>query len=180
MSAYPVRIENGHGEVLIFERLVATADGGRLEGRNEVQPGAGPPMHVHYKQEEGLTVVSGRLGYQIAGHAPRYAEAGESVVFAPGELHRFWADGDQTLHCTAYVQPAHNTVYFLSAIFRSARANGGRPGLFETAHLLHKYRDEFAMAAVPGFVVRGVFPALRLLGRLTGRLRELEGGPAPV
>jgi quercetin dioxygenase-like cupin family protein len=42
---------------------------------NEVQPGAGPPMHVHFKQEEGLTVVAGRLGYQLKGGPPRYDSA---------------------------------------------------------------------------------------------------------
>jgi quercetin dioxygenase-like cupin family protein len=180
VTTYPIRIENGHGEILTFERLVATPDGGRLEGHNIVEPGAGPPMLVHFKQEEGLTVLAGRLGYEIAGEAPRYAEVGERVVFAPGVGHRFWADGDEQLHCEAYIQPAHNVAYFLSEIFRSARANGGRPHPFEVAYLLHKYRGEFAMLDVPRAVTRFVFPVLRLIGGLTGRYKDLERGPAPV
>lgn len=180
MTTYPIRIENGHGETLVFERLITTPGGGRLEGWNEVEPGAGPPMHVHFKQEEGLTVVAGRLGYQLQGEPPRTAEVGETVVFAPGVAHRFWADGDERLRCTAYIEPAGNVAYFLGEVFRSARANGGRPDLFETAHLLHKYRSEYAMAAIPAFVVHAVFPVLRLVGRLTGRLKALEGGPAPL
>lgn len=179
MTSYPIRIESGHGEALIFERLVATADGDRLEGYNEVAPGAGPPMHVHFQQEEGLTVVAGRLGYQIEGEAPRYAGVGETVVFAPGVGHRFWADGDEPLRCAAYIQPAGNIVYFLSEVFRSTRANGGRPDPFEAAYLLHKYRSEYAMLAIPAFVRRVVFPALRLVGGLTGRFEHLERGPAP-
>jgi quercetin dioxygenase-like cupin family protein len=174
-----VQIDNGHGETLIFERLVSTPAGDRLEGRNEVQPGAGPPMHVHFKQEEGLTVVAGRLGYQIKGEPPRYAGVGESVVFPPGQAHRFWADGDETLRCTAYIQPADNIVYFLSETFRSMRANGGRPDPFEAAYLLHKYRSEYAMLALPGFITLVVFPLLRLIGSLTGRFKQLERGPAP-
>lgn len=180
MTNFPIRIENGHGETLIFERLVPTADGGRLEGRNEVEPGAGPPMHVHFKQEEGLTVVAGRLGYPIEGEPPRYAGAGETVVFAAGVAHRFWADGDEPLRCAAYIQPAGNLVYFLSEVFRSTHENGGRPDLFVAAYLLHKYRSEYAMAAIPGLVTHAVFPALRLVGGLTGRFRELERGPAPL
>ncbi len=179
MTTYPVIIDNGHGETLIFERLISTPEGDRLEGRNEVQAGAGPPMHVHFKQEEGLTVVAGRLGYQIRGEPPRYADVGETVVFSAGQAHRFWAEGDETLRCTAYIQPADNIVYFLSEIFRSTRANGGRPDPFDAAYLLHKYRSEFAMLAIPGFVARVVFPLLRLIGGLTGRFRELERGPAP-
>jgi quercetin dioxygenase-like cupin family protein len=180
MTVYPIRLENGHGEVLIFERLVKTATGDRLEGRNEVQPGSGPPMHVHFQQEEGLTVVAGRLGYQVSGQPPRYATVGESVVFAPGVAHRFWADGDEQLSCTAYIEPAHNVVYFLSEIFRSTRANGGRPDSFEAAYLLHKYRSEFAMLDIPRFVLRAVFPVLRLVGGLTGRFKALAQGPAPL
>ncbi len=180
MTVYPIRIENGHGETLTFERLVATAAGARLEGSNEVAPGAGPPMHVHFKQEEGLTVVAGRLGYQIKGEPLRYAEVGESVVFAPGLAHRFWADGDERLCCKAYIQPADNSVYFLSELFRSTRTNGGKPNAFEAAYLLHKYRSEFAISAIPGFVTRVVFPVLRLIGSLTGRFKDLERGPAAL
>ena len=180
MIAYPIRIENGHGETITFERLVTTPSGDRLEGWNEVEPGAGPPMHVHFKQEEGLTVVSGRLGYEIKGEPARYAEAGESVVFAPGMAHRFWADGDERLRCMGYVQPADNIAYFLSEVFRSTRENGGKPNPFEAAYLLHKYRSEFAMLDIPEFVIRVIFPVLRFIGGLTGRFKELSRGPSPL
>lgn len=179
MTTYPVQIDNGHGEVLTFERLVPTPEGDRLEVSNLVQPQAGPPMHVHYLQDEGLTVIAGRLGYQIQGEKPRYANVGESVVFKRGVAHRFWADGDQPLRASGYVQPAHNIVYFLSTIYRSTRANGGRPNPFDAAYLLHKYHSEFAMPDIPPFVARFIFPVLRLVGGLTGRFRKLERGPAP-
>jgi quercetin dioxygenase-like cupin family protein len=179
MTIYPVQIDNGFGEALTFERLVPTPEGDRLEVSNIVQPQAGPPMHVHYLQDEGLTVTAGRLGYQIEGEEPRYADVGESVVFKRGVAHRFWADGDQPLRTSGYVQPAHNIVYFLSEVYRSIQTNGGRPNPFDTAYLLHKYRSEFAMTDIPSFVVRFIFPVLRLVGGLTGRFRELERGPAP-
>lgn len=180
MTIYPIQIDNGHGERLMFERLVPMPNGDRLEVRNEVEPGAGPPMHVHFKQEEGLTVVAGRVGYQLKGEAPRYAGVGESVVFAPGVAHRFWAAGDERLCCMGYIQPADNSVYFLSEVFRSTRANGGQPNAFTAAYLLHKYRSEFAILAIPGFVTSVVFPVLRLIGGLTGRFKEFEGGPTPL
>ena len=180
-TALPLRIENGHGEVLIFERRVATPDGERIEGRNEVQPGAGPPMHVHFRQEEGLTVVAGRIGYQIRGEAPRFAGPGETVVFAPGVAHRFWAAGDAVLRCDCFIQPPDNTIYFLSEVFRSTRERGdGKPDPFEAAFLLHKYRSEYAMLSIPGFVQRVAFPVLRLIGRLTGKYGRFAHGPEPV
>jgi hypothetical protein len=41
-----------------------------------VKPGAGPAMHVHFKQDESLTVVSGQLGYQVLGKEPQMAGVG--------------------------------------------------------------------------------------------------------
>ncbi|HEY8598295.1 MAG TPA: cupin domain-containing protein, partial [Thermomicrobiales bacterium] len=175
------RIENGHGEVATFDRRVTTPEGERIEGSIEAQPGAGPPMHVHFRQEEGLTVVAGRIGYQIQGETPRFAGPGETVVFAPGVAHRFWADGDEVLRCDCFVQPPYNMVYFLSEVFRSIREHGdGKPDPFEAAFLLHKYRSEFAMLVIPGFVQRVVFPVLRLIGHLTGKYRRFAHSPEPV
>ncbi|MGZ8379900.1 MAG: cupin domain-containing protein, partial [Gemmatirosa sp.] len=64
---YPHTIDNGAGERLTFLRRVPGVRGDRLEGENVVAPGAGPPMHVHYWQEEALTVQRGRIGYQRLG-----------------------------------------------------------------------------------------------------------------
>jgi quercetin dioxygenase-like cupin family protein len=179
MTTYPIQIDNGHGEVLTFERLVPTPEGDRLEVSNMVRPQAGPPMHVHYLQDECLTVLAGRLGYQVEGEEPRYAGVGESVMFRRGVAHRFWAEGEMTLRTSGYVEPANNIVYFLSAIYRSMRANGGRPSAFDSAYLLHRYRSEFGMRDIPAFATRFVFPVLRVIGGLTGRFKEFERGPAP-
>ncbi|GAB4430901.1 MAG: hypothetical protein Kow0031_11900 [Anaerolineae bacterium] len=178
---YPKSIENGAGEILTFEKLVASPEGDYLEVSNEVQPGAGPPMHVHFKQEEALTVVEGRLGYQILGSAPQFANPGETVVFKAGVAHKFWAEGDQILRCSGYVKPAHNMEYFLTEIYKSTKNNGGtKPDDFDAAYLLHKYRSEFDMLEIPGFVKAVLFPVFRLIGRLTGKYRKYEDGPAPV
>lgn len=131
MNLYPYTIENGAGEKLTFHRLIRDPAGDWLEGENLVQPGAGPPMHVHYLQEEAFTVQQGRLGYQILGQEPRYASEGETVIFKPGEPHRFWNAGAKALRCTGYVKPADNVEFLLGALFASQRQNGGkRPDLF--------------------------------------------------
>ena len=180
MTTLPLRIENGHGEVLTFERRVMTPTGERIEGTNEVQPGSGPPMHIHHRQEEGLTVLTGRLGYEMPGEAPRFVEPGETVVFAPGVAHRFWAEGEDLLRCSAYIQPPDNVAYFLGEIFRSTREHGGRPDPFEAAFLLHRYRSEFALLDIPAPVQRFVFPVLRLIGGLTGKFRRFAASPEPI
>ncbi len=81
---YPHTIENGHGEQISFVRLVKDPAGDWLEVENLVQPGSGPPMHVHFKQAESLTVVSGRIGVQEFGKEPVEHGRGSTVTFQAG------------------------------------------------------------------------------------------------
>jgi quercetin dioxygenase-like cupin family protein len=183
MSTYthPHTIENGAGEQLTFIRRVQDSAGDRLEVENLVTPGSGPPMHVHHYQEEALTIQQGRIGYQRPGEPPQFAEPGETVVFKPGELHRFWNPGDADLRCTGYIQPADNLEYFLTAIYESQRENGGsRPDPFDAAFLVRRFRSEFGMAEIPAVVQRVVFPVQVLVGRLLGKYRKYADAPEPV
>jgi len=179
--SYPHTLENGGGERIVFERKVQGAAGERLEGYNVVSPGAGPPMHVHFLQEEALTVVHGRMGYQRPGGPEHFAGPGESVVFKAGDAHRFWNAGDTELRCTAYIEPAHNVEFFLGAIFESTRRTGGqRPDPFDAAFLITRYRTEFAMLEIPPIVQRLVFPALVAVGRLLGKYEKYRDAPEPI
>ena len=181
MFSYPHTIDNGHGERLTFLRRVRTPEGEVLEVENRVQPGSGPPMHVHHHQEEALTVRSGRLGYQRKGEEPQYAGAGETVIFHPGEWHRFWNAGTDELACTGYVKPPDNIEYFLRGIYEAQKKGGGtRPDAFEAAYLMSRYRSEFGMDDIPGFVVRFVFPVQVLIGHLLGRYRKFADAPPSV
>ena len=178
---YPHTIENGAGERLTFLRRVPGRLGDRLEGENVIAPGAGPPMHVHHRQEEGLTVVEGRMGYQRQGGAAQFAGPGETVVFAPGDVHRFWNAGDADLRCTAWVEPADNLEYFLGEIFASMRGNGGKgPHPLDAAYLTRRYRSEFAMLVIPPAVQRVLFPVLVAIGTLLGRYARYADAPVPV
>jgi quercetin dioxygenase-like cupin family protein len=178
---YPHTISNGAGEELTFVRLVSDPAGDYLEGTNRVQPGSGPPMHVHHLQEEGLTVQAGRIGYQVLGQEPKYASVGETVVFAAGVAHRFWNAGEDELLCTGYIKPAHNIIYFLEAIFDSTRRNGGQqPDPFDAAFLTTRYKSEFEMLEIPPFVRRFIFPVLVLVGRLLGKYKKYADAPEPV
>lgn len=178
--AYPHTIATD-GERLTFRRRVPGPAGDRLEVENEVAPGAGPPMHVHHRQEEALTVLEGRMGYERLGEPARFAGPGETVVFARGEAHRFWNAGETPLRCTGYVEPADNVEYFLTELFASQQRTGrGRPDPFEAAYLARRYRSEFGMAAIPAAVQRLAFPLVIALGTLLGRYARYADAPAPV
>ena len=181
MSTYPRTIENGAGERLTFLRRVRDSAGDRLEVENVVKPGSGPPMHTHCYQEEALTVDRGRIGYQRPGEQPRFAGPGETVVFRPGEAHKFWNAGDEDLRCVGYVQPPDNVEYFLTELYKSQRKKGGsRPDPFEAAFLVQRYRSEFQLVEIPSFVQRFVFPAQVAVGRLLGKYRKYADAPEPV
>src|SRR4051812_3298338 len=162
---YPHTIDNGHGERMTFLGV----DGDRLRIRSTVDPGAGPPMHVHHLQSEAIRVDAGRMGVAIPGEPDRFAGPGESLTFAPGVEHRFWNAGDEPLELTGEVFPPHNLEYFLSAVYTSTAAHGGRPGAFDGAFLLTRYRSEFAMTSIPAPVRRFVLPVQAALGRLLRR-----------
>lgn len=176
----PHTIENTTGEKLTFFRI-ATRDGREyLEGDNVVQPNAGPPMHVHYKQDECLTVSSGKMGYQVLGEEKKFAGPGETILFKAGTPHKFWNAGQDLLHCTGYISPPDNAVYFLSQIFKSANENGGKPGLYDAAFLLHRYKSEFRMLEIPVFVQKIIFPVVLFLGNILGKDKKFKDAPPPL
>ena len=173
---YPRTIDNGHGERMTFLGV----EGDRLLISSVVEPGAGPPMHVHKLQTELIRVERGRVGYEIDGSDPVFAGPGDTLTFDPGVVHRFWNAGDEALLLTGEVFPADNLEYFLTQIYASVAAHGGRPGAFDGAFLLTRYRSEFDMTAIPLPVRRFVFPIQAFLGRVFGRYSHFADAPAPV
>ncbi|HZH97479.1 MAG TPA: cupin domain-containing protein [Fimbriimonadaceae bacterium] len=181
MFSYPHTIENGMGERLTFLRRTQTPEGEVLEVENCVQPGVGPPMHVHYFQEEALTVVQGNLGYQRKGEEAQFASVGDTVTFAPGEMHRFWNAGEDELRCTGYVKPPDSIEYFLRGIYEAQKKSGSlRPDMMEAAFLMSRYRNEFGMDEIPPFVQRFVFPVMVLIGGATGKYKKFADAPPPA
>jgi quercetin dioxygenase-like cupin family protein len=181
MFTYPHTIENGGGEKIVFLRRVQEGGDDYLEVENFVAPGSGPPMHVHYLQDESLTVVSGKIGYQALGEEPKYGEAGDTILFKRGISHKFWNAGTDELHCKGWVRPPHNIEYFLTAIYESTRNNGGKmPHPADAAFLLKQYESEFGMLEIPGFVQRFIFPLQLRIGRMTGRYRKYQDAPTAI
>jgi len=181
MKNYPYTIDNGNGEQLTFTGVTRDPDGDRTEADGVARPGAGPPMHVHYLQDEAARVVSGRLGYQVLGEEARFAGPGELVVWPAGVPHKWWNAGNTELRMTGWCRPPDNIEFFLGSLFASTRENGrGRPGLFDAAFLMTRYRTEYAMLELPTVVRRLVIPVVYVVGRMLGKYEKYKDAPAPV
>ncbi|TGE21720.1 cupin domain-containing protein [Hymenobacter aquaticus] len=178
---YPLTIDNGLGEQLTFLGVQPEPDGDRLLVENTVAPGLGPLMHTHWLQDESLTVVRGRLAYQVLGQPTQYAGPGDTVLFARGTPHRFWNAGPDPLHCHGWIKPAHTIVFFLSAIYQAQRKSGRlQPEAFDAAYLLTRYAREYDLPELPRLVRQVVIPTTYLAGKLLGKYRKFAGAPAPV
>jgi mannose-6-phosphate isomerase-like protein (cupin superfamily) len=173
---YPRTIDDGHGSRTTFLGV----EDDRLLLASSVAPGAGPPMHVHHLQTETVRVQSGRIGVQLEDGPEVLAGPGEEFTFAPGVAHRFWNAGDDELLITGEASPPGNLEYFLSAVYASTAANGGRPGPWDAAFLMTRFRSEFALTIIPAPVRRFVFPVQARIGRLLSRYRHYADAPAPV
>jgi len=169
---------NKNGETLIITRSAAQTNGQLTEFEGTEEPGVGPPMHVHYKQEEKVKVVKGKMRVKTLTKEFSLTE-GQEYIFSSGEAHRFWNEGDQTMYYTGHVKPSNNYEYFIKHIYQSANeANDDKPGPFDAAFLLTKYKSEMDMLVIPKPVKLIVFPILLVIGRLTGKFKKFSDAPA--
>ena len=178
---FPHTIDNGCGETLTFRQVIQEPDGDRVLGEASVMPGSGPPMHVHWLQDECFTVVKGKLGYQVQGGPEQLAIEGESILFKRGVAHRFWNAGEDTMLCKAWVKPADNFVFFLSSIYAAQQKTGTlRPAMFDAAFLLRRYKSEYDMLEIPVFVKKVIMPVTYFVGKVLGKYGHFKDAPEPV
>lgn len=178
---YPHTIENHLGEKLIFHRVEQEPDGDRVIVENFVQPGKGPLMHTHWLQDEELTVVKGRIGYQVLGGPEQFAGEGASVFFKRGIPHRFWNAGDAMLNCVGWVKPANTIVFFLTSVYAALNKSGKKePETFDGAYLVTRYASEYDLPEIPTFVKKTIMPATYQIGKLLGKYDHFKDAPQPV
>jgi quercetin dioxygenase-like cupin family protein len=178
---FPHTITNKSGESLTFVGIVRQDGKEVMLVENSVAPGCGPPMHVHFKQAESLTVTEGELTYQIAGQPPVVCRVGQTVLFHSGVPHKFWNSGSTPLRCTGWVSPANRLDFFLTEMYRSMdEGDGKRPELFSSAYLTWRYRSEYGMLELPAFVRHIILPFTYFIGVLTGKYTRFKEAPEPI
>lgn len=176
----PLEVANGPGDVMAFHRYYTDEQGRKaVEVENKIPPKGGPPMHVHYLQDESLTVIAGTMGIKEPGKPERFITIGETVTWVAGEPHKFWNAGNDILHCKGWVSPADSFVYLLSEIHKSVAAGKGKPSMFDIAFLMRRYKSEFYMLEIPTFIQATYFPAMVFIGKLLGKYKKYANAPEP-
>lgn len=171
---------NKNGESLTITRSGSETNGEITEFEGTDEPGIGPPMHVHFKQEERVRVIRGKMRVKTANQEFSLTE-GQEYTFKPGEAHQFWNEGNEILHYAGHVKPSNNYEYFIKHVYQSANeANDDKPAPFDAAFLLTRYKSEMDMLVIPKPVKVIVFPLLLGIGKLTGKFKKYADAPPAV
>jgi len=131
----------------------------------------GPPLHIHFREDEYTEVVAGTLSASVDGK-DLVVESGGSARFPKGSVHRWWNDGDEELVFRGVAAPAVDLDRYLQALFEVINAAGpNQPSVFYMAHLICRHRHTQLALGVPRGLQRVLFPMVVVLGTLLGKYR---------
>ena len=176
-----MRLENRHtGEILEIRRGNRNGEPG-FELRGTLPPHReGPPMHIHFLEDEEGRVTAGRLSVMLGGKRLD-AGLGESLLLPRGVPHRWWNEGDEPLAFEGFTWPPVDLDRYLQAVFDIVNAGPpGRPSLFYLAHAALRHRRTQAVLVMPLPLQSILFRIVVGLGTITGRYRGTDwpGSPA--
>ena len=176
-----LKLENRHtGEVLLMRRVRDAQGQIILALDGTLPPGTdGPPLHVHFHEDEKGIVKAGTLGAQV-GPEKIVVPTGGSVILRKGVLHRWWNAGDDLLEFSGHAVPAVDLDRYLQAVFAVLNASSNsRPPIFYLAHVLWRHRDTQLIAVPPPPIQKIVFPVLLFIGRILGKYRGTNWPGSP-
>jgi quercetin dioxygenase-like cupin family protein len=152
-----------------------------LELKGSVPPRAdGPPLHVHYCENEEGTVIAGTLSAEVNGRTIEVGPGGAALL-PMGSAHRWWNGGDETLVFEGFARPVADLDVYLAATFDIVNSGPrNRPPLFYLAHLAWRHRKTQALLFAPRWLRTVLVPAIVLLGTLLGRYRGTDWPGCPA
>lgn len=127
-----------HGKIFAFE-----TNGQFAMATCEVEPGAGPPLHMHTLEDEAFFVLDGEVEITI-GDEVMIVKAG-STVFAPrGIKHRFRGHGDRNAKMVMFVTGSNFEKFYARYEEEMNRPEPDMAKIMQISaeHGLHMYPDE--------------------------------------
>jgi len=119
MPRHPILLKPSEGQTIAFVgdlyRILATGDD--THGRYalieaDVPPGAGPPLHVHTREEEGFYVLEGEITFTV-GDRRVVATPGTFANTPIGVPHTFKNESDRPAKMLVSIAPAGLEKMFL-------------------------------------------------------------------
>jgi len=140
----------------------------------------GPPMHIHFAEDEELHIRAGTLSALVQGQ-PVTAGPGQSTSIPRGAAHRWWNAGDEPLVFEGFAGPAVDFDRYLQAAFDVMNAGPpGRPPLFYLAHLAMRHQHTQAVLVMPAPIQAVFVRVLVAIGWLLGRYRGTDWPGSPT
>jgi mannose-6-phosphate isomerase-like protein (cupin superfamily) len=176
-----LRLHNRHTDEIVTLRRRHPDGELVLEIRGSIPPHReGPPMHVHYFEDEEGRVTAGRLSAVVGGRRVDVG-LGETVRLPKGVPHRWWNEGEATLEFEGVVRPVEDFDRYLQAVFEVVNAGAqNRPPLFYLAHVALRHRRTQAMLLMPRPIQAIVFRVVVAVGTILGRYRGTEWPGCPA
>lgn len=158
------------GERITFVRTREDTGGSLLEIELELGPASFlPTAHVHTRQQERFTVMSGELQVRL-GREERVLTAGASATVPPGTAHAWAPRGDDGARVSIEITPAGASELFFETFFAM-----GRDGLLDEKGIANPMRMgqlarayDIYLGGPPVVLQRPVMAALAGVGRLLG------------
>ena len=181
----PGTISGGDGDLVHRDgHRVAFLEEGR-DGRGEylviehvwTRPGMMAGPHWHPVLAEAFRVREGKMRFRVDGRE-FVLGPGEAVIVAPGEVHRFWNEGQGRLRVVHEVRPpGHHREMFEVWHRLDLAGKTNRQGVPKdplALGLLWELQDGY-LAGVPAPLQRLVFGGLARVARLLGYRERLRG-----
>lgn len=106
--------------------------------------GAWPPLHLHPRQTETFTVLTGQMEV-VRGDEKFTAVAGDTFEVVPGVPHQMRCNGDDGAVMRWRTSPALRTGEMFCALWAVARDNDWSPEPLQLFEVITQYADEFCL-----------------------------------
>ena len=116
----------GPGNQLTFLITGKETGGAFFLAEMSVQPGGGPPPHIHHREDESFHILEGTLTIQVGGNTIT-ASAGDFAFLPRGIVHSFKNTGDGCAKALVLTTPAGLENYFAEVFEPAADRNSAPP-----------------------------------------------------